>query len=115
MLGAGCRSRWMVALVSLAGAGCAVDAPAAAPARVPVIAAAGARPAPAARPREPSATERVALEAAFARADLNGDGRLSREEAVHLPAIEARFDELDTDHDGFLSFEEFMVGALAVD
>ena len=55
------------------------------------------------------------MEAAFARADLNGDGRLSREESVHLPAIEARFDEIDTDHDGFLGFEEFMVGALAVD
>jgi Ca2+-binding EF-hand superfamily protein len=65
--------------------------------------------------REPSAKERVALEAAFARADVNGDGRLSRQEAVHLPAIEARFDALDTNHDGYLSFEEFMIGALAVD
>ncbi len=65
--------------------------------------------------RVPTARERVALEAAFARADLNGDGRLSREEAVHLPAIEARFDEIDTDHDGYLSFEEFIVGALTFD
>jgi len=61
---------------------------------------------------EPSARERMAMEAAFARADVNGDGKLSRAEAVHLPAIEARFDELDTNHDGFLSIDEFIVGAM---
>jgi len=61
---------------------------------------------------EPSARERMAMEAAFARADVNNDGRLTRAEAVHLPAIEARFDELDTNHDGFLSVDEFIVGAM---
>ena len=61
---------------------------------------------------EPSARERVAMEAAFARADVNGDGKLTRAEAAHLPAIEARFDELDTNHDGFLSVDEFMIGAM---
>ena len=61
---------------------------------------------------EPSARERMAMEAAFSRADQNGDGRLSRAESVHLPAIEARFDELDTNHDGFLSVEEFVIGAM---
>jgi Ca2+-binding EF-hand superfamily protein len=55
----------------------------------------------------------MAMEAAFARADVNGDGKLSRAEAVHLPAIEARFDELDTNHDGFLSVDEFIVGAMS--
>lgn len=46
-------------------------------------------------------------EAAFARADTNKDGRLSREEAVRLPAISERFDQIDTDHDGFISPMEF--------
>ncbi len=53
------------------------------------------------------ARERLALEAAFNRADANGDGKLSREEAGHLPAIALRFDDLDTNKDGFLSMEEF--------
>ena len=61
---------------------------------------------------EPSARERMAMEAAFSRADVNSDGKLSRAEAVHLPAIEARFDELDTNHDGFLSVDEFIIGAM---
>jgi len=70
-------------------------------------------PTPVKMKAEPSARERMAMEAAFARADTNGDGRLSRAEAVHLPAIEARFDELDTNHDGFLSVEEFIIGAMS--
>ena len=61
----------------------------------------------------PTAVERTALEAAFTRADTNGDGRLSREEAAHFPEIAARFDELDKNHDGFLSFDEFAIGAAA--
>ena len=61
---------------------------------------------------EPSARERIAMEAAFARADVNNDGKLSRAEAAHLPAIEARFDQLDTNHDGFLSIDEFIAGAM---
>ena len=58
-----------------------------------------------------SATGRVAVEAAFTLADLNGDGSLSREEVARLPAIAARFDELDDDKDGVLSLEEFAAGA----
>lgn len=58
-----------------------------------------------------SAVEREAIEAAFARADTNSDGKLSRDEAQRFPEIAARFDELDTDRDGFLSLIEFSVGA----
>jgi nucleoid-associated protein YgaU len=49
-------------------------------------------------------------EAAFKRADANGDGKLSKEEAARLPAIAAKFDELDKDKDGALSMSEFMAG-----
>jgi hypothetical protein len=44
---------------------------------------------------------------AFARADGNRDGRLSRDEARLFPVISERFDELDLDHDQFLSRAEF--------
>ena len=60
---------------------------------------------------ELSAVDREAIEAAFARGDSNGDGKLSREEAQRFPEIAARFDSLDRDHDGFLSLMEFSVGA----
>ena len=60
-----------------------------------------------------SAVDREAIEAAFARADTNSDGKLSRDEAQRFPEIAARFDELDRDRDGFLSFAEFAAGAKA--
>ena len=68
---------------------------------------------------EPAAADKAAFEAAFQRADSNGDGKLSREEAARLPAIFAKFakfdeideiDEIDTNKDGFLSFDEFSAG-----
>jgi len=56
------------------------------------------------------ALDRAAIEAAFARADTNNDGKLSKEEAARLPAIAARFAELDKDKDGSLSIDEFAAG-----
>lgn len=47
------------------------------------------------------------LDAAFERADADGDGKLSREEIEHFPALAQRFEQFDTDHDGFLSRAEF--------
>lgn len=46
-------------------------------------------------------------DAAFARADSNHDGKLSRTEAERLPAISLRFDQLDTNKDQYLSRDEF--------
>jgi EF hand len=51
-----------------------------------------------------------AAEAAFKRADANGDGKLTKEEAARLPAIAAKFEELDKDKDGALSMSEFTAG-----
>jgi Ca2+-binding EF-hand superfamily protein len=59
---------------------------------------------------EPSAKDKTAMEAVFTRVDVNGDGKLSREEAERLPAIAAMFDKLDADHDGQLTLAEFAVG-----
>lgn len=50
------------------------------------------------------------VEAAFVRADVNKDGKLSKEEAERMPAIAAKFAELDKNADGFLSVEEFSAG-----
>ena len=65
--------------------------------------------------RSDSATKSVAQnrasksqrDAAFNRADRNGDGKLSREEAEHFPLLVERFDLIDGNHDSFLSHDEF--------
>lgn len=51
-----------------------------------------------------------ALVAAFAKADQDGDGKLSPAEAARLPAVAERFAQLDKDGDGALSSTEFMTG-----
>ena len=65
------------------------------------------------KPAEPMAKDKVAAEAAFAKADVNVDGKLSKEEAATLPAIGAKFAELDKNKDGFLSLAEFAAGYTA--
>ena len=67
---------------------------------------------------EPPATDaaakaKAAVEAAFKRADVNKDGKLSRAEAEMLPSVAARFDEIDKDKKGYLTLDEFMA-AVAV-
>lgn len=47
------------------------------------------------------------IDAAFDRADLNGDGKLDRTEAARFPVIEQRFDQIDSDRDQSVSREEF--------
>jgi Ca2+-binding EF-hand superfamily protein len=54
-----------------------------------------------------AAKDKAVIEAAFAKADANNDGKLSREEATRLPAVSLKFDELDKNKDGMLSLEEF--------
>jgi len=103
------RRRVLSAVLVVASVGCAATA---AQDRVHPSAQGMPRGASAKARAEPSARERIAMEAAFARADANNDGKLSRAEAAHLPAIEARFDALDTDGDGFLSIDEFIAGAM---
>ena len=49
----------------------------------------------------------AALGEAFRRADRNGDGRLSQQEAEHFPALAERFEQFDVNRDGQLSMEEF--------
>ncbi|WP_119155559.1 EF-hand domain-containing protein [Caldimonas tepidiphila] len=51
------------------------------------------------------------VERAFVRSDLDGDGRLTRQEAARLPAISTRFDALDADGNGQLDRSEFEAGA----
>lgn len=51
-----------------------------------------------------------AAQAAFMKADVDKDGKLSRAEAGGL-SIAARFDELDADKDGSLSMAEYAAGA----
>ena len=47
------------------------------------------------------------ISAAFAKADKNADGQLSREEAAALPAVAAHFDKVDGDKDGSVNMAEF--------
>lgn len=47
------------------------------------------------------------FDALFARADLNGDGALSREEAGRgMPRVAAKFERIDRDGDGLLTLDE---------
>jgi hypothetical protein len=55
----------------------------------------------------PAAKDKAATESSFSKADANGDGRLSMDEAAKLPAVASKFQDLDADKDGTLSLTEF--------
>jgi Ca2+-binding EF-hand superfamily protein len=65
------------------------------------------------KPTEPMAKDKVAIEAAFTKADANADGKLSKEEAAMVPSVAAKFAELDKNKDGFLTLAEFAAGYTA--
>lgn len=47
------------------------------------------------------------LVAAFTKADVNKDSKLSRQEAENVPGLAARFDQIDANADKFVSKVEF--------
>ena len=63
-----------------------------------------------AQPTQPAETKGpMTLRRLFARADKNGDGRVTKEEAKGtLPITYASFAEIDIDKRGWISFEQFM-------
>ncbi|KQP11966.1 hypothetical protein [Pseudorhodoferax sp. Leaf267] len=65
---------------------------------------------PVSRPVTPVVQRNASAEQAFGRADSNGDGQLSRDEAQRLPAIWERFDDIDANKDRMLSRDEFHRG-----
>jgi hypothetical protein len=104
------RHSLLVCLTSVSLVAVAQTAAPAAPSATPKAAAAGTDPKPTAAP---SAKDKASMEVAFSRADTNGDGKLSKEEAARMPAIAAKFEELDANKDGNLTMDEFSVGYMA--
>ena len=74
-----------------------------------LVVAAGTGPIRAADADAPRAGQfKAQLAARFAKADVNGDGRLTREEAQQgMPRIYAHFDEMDAGKNGYLTLEYF--------
>jgi EF hand len=64
-----------------------------------------ANTAPAAMAPKPVST--AEMDSAFARADKNKDGKLSKEESDMLPSLAQKFDQADADGDRFLSRAEY--------
>ncbi len=56
------------------------------------------------------ARTRLAVEAAFTKTDVNGDGKVTKDEAAMVPEVAAKFETLDKDKDGVLSLAEFAAG-----
>ena len=46
------------------------------------------------------------LKQRFVKADTDGDGALSREEAKAMPRVSSHFDDIDADHDGRVTLQE---------
>ena len=67
----------------------------------------GGAPMAAARAAPVNKVTSMDLDAAFNRADVNRDGKLSRAETEHFPMVAQRFEQIDSNHDSFISREEF--------
>jgi hypothetical protein len=65
-------------------------------------------PAPTQSPSNSASPDTARYLEAFARADKNNDGKLSKEEAENLPAIAQRFEQIDVDKDGAISKAEYL-------
>ena len=65
---------------------------------------------PGAAPAKPMAAKD--LMAAFAKADVNNDGKLDMVEAEAIPGLVARFKQVDADGDGMISKAEFEKASL---
>lgn len=56
---------------------------------------------------ERAAQMKAKLEERFAEADVNGDGKLTKEEAKNkMPRIFASFDNIDTEHTGYITLDQ---------
>ncbi|MBS0194511.1 MAG: EF-hand domain-containing protein [Proteobacteria bacterium] len=77
----------------------------------PVLAQSAGSPADDAPAAAASATQQhwhhgPSLKERFAAADLNHDGRLTKEEAASIPFVAKHFDQIDSNHDGYVTLEE---------
>jgi hypothetical protein len=63
-----------------------------------------------AQPTQPTAAQGPwTLRKLYARADKNGDGKVTKDEAKgHLPNTYANFEAIDTDKRGYITFDQFM-------
>jgi hypothetical protein len=109
----GCAERLRTAACVAA---CAVALPvlaqqAAAPWVTPVRPIAGAVPAPAV-PLPAGRWTVAQVQQAFALADSNSDGQLTRAEAQQLAILPRSFEELDQNKDGALTRDEYQLGVL---
>jgi EF hand len=93
--------------IGAAGAGHAQSVAESVPSASPHVAQVARTAAPVNQLTQVTQVTRMDLDAAFARADLNRDGQLSRAEAEHFPAMAQRFEQIDSNHDSFISRDEF--------